>query len=171
MLAVVQRVSRACVRVGGEVEGEIGPGILVLLGVRQGDAADDAAWLAAKCASLRIFPDGEGKMNLGLEEVGGSMLVVSQFTLLGDCERGRRPSFIEAAPPDEANRLYQRFVQEVRGLGLPVATGVFQAMMEVELVNDGPVTLLVDSGPWKRRRDDRGRGAAAGAVTERDGGA
>jgi D-tyrosyl-tRNA(Tyr) deacylase len=132
--------------------GEIGVGLLVLLGVRQGDGDADAAWLAAKIGSLRIFPDGEGKMNRGLDEVGGAMLVVSQFTLLGDCVKGRRPSFTYAAPPQEANRLYERFCSAVRELGVRVETGVFQAMMEVELVNDGPVTLLVDSGPGKARR-------------------
>jgi len=155
MLAVVQRVSRAEVRVQGKVKGRVGPGLLVLLGVKRGDDDGDAAWLAAKCASLRIFGDAEEKMNLGLQEVGGAMLVVSQFTLLGDCVKGRRPSFIAAAPPEEAQRLYQRFLTEVRALGVRVETGVFQAMMEVDLVNDGPVTLLVDSGPWKERRDLR----------------
>jgi D-aminoacyl-tRNA deacylase len=158
MLAVVQRVSRARVRVKEETTGEIGLGLLVLLGVRQGDDDEDAVWLARKCSSLRIFRDAEDKMNLGLEEVHGSMLVVSQFTLMGDCERGRRPSFIEAAAPEEGNRLYERFVSEVRALGFPVSTGIFQAMMEVELVNDGPVTLLVDSLPWKRRRLERRAG-------------
>ena len=155
MLAVVQRVTRAEVRVAGKVEGRIGLGLLVLLGVKRGDDERDAAWMAAKCASLRIFGDAEGKMNLGLEEVGGSMLVVSQFTLLGDCAKGRRPSFIEAAVPEEANRLYQHFVAEARGLGVRVETGVFQAMMEVELVNDGPVTLRIDSLPWKQRQAER----------------
>lgn len=155
MLAVVQRVSRASVTVEGKVTGAIGIGLLILLGVARGDEDADAAWLAAKCASLRIFPDDEGKMNRSVDEVGGAVLVVSQFTLLGDCEKGRRPSFIQAAPPDEANRLYGRFVEEVRALGLPVETGVFQAHMDVALVNDGPVTLLVDSGPWRARRNDR----------------
>jgi D-tyrosyl-tRNA(Tyr) deacylase len=153
MLAVVQRVARACVRVDGEVSGEIGPGLLVLLGVRRGDEDADAAWLAAKCASLRIFPDEERKMNRGLDEAGGAMLVVSQFTLLGDCVKGRRPSFTDAAAPEEGKRLYERFCAEARGLGVRVATGIFQAMMEVELVNDGPVTLIVDSAPWKRKRE------------------
>jgi D-tyrosyl-tRNA(Tyr) deacylase len=141
------------VRVDRRVTGEIGVGLLVLLGVRQGDGDEDAAWLAAKTASLRIFPDGEGKMNRGLAEAGGAMLVVSQFTLLGDCAKGRRPSFTHAAPPEEADRLYERFCAAARGLGVRVETGVFQTMMEVELVNDGPVTLIVDSGPWKARRD------------------
>ena len=153
MLAVVQRVSRASVGVGGRIAAEIGVGLLVLIGVRQGDGDADADWLAAKIASLRIFPDGEGKMNRGLEEVGGAMLVVSQFTLLGDCVKGRRPSFTHAAPPEEANRLYERFCSAVREQGVRVETGVFRAMMEVELVNDGPVTLLVDSGSVKSRRN------------------
>lgn len=160
MLAVVQRVSHASVRVDGCTTGEIGPGLLILLGVRRGDDEADAAWLAAKCAGLRIFPDAEGKMNLGLEEAGGGLLVVSQFTLLGDCAKGRRPSFSHAAPPEEANRLYERFCAEARGLGLRVETGVFQAMMEVELVNDGPVTLLVDSAV--RRGPNSPRPAAEG---------
>jgi D-tyrosyl-tRNA(Tyr) deacylase len=145
MLAVVQRVTQGRVSVAGSVTGEIGTGLVVLLGVRRGDAEADAVWMAAKCVGLRIFRDGEGRMNRGIEEAGGSMLVVSQFTLLGDCVKGRRPSFVEAAPPDEANRLYERFVQEVRAAGVRVETGVFQAMMEVELVNDGPVTILLDS--------------------------
>jgi D-tyrosyl-tRNA(Tyr) deacylase len=154
VLAVVQRVSRATVRVDSRVTGEIGAGLLVLLGVRHGDGEADAGWLAAKIASLRIFPDAEGKMNRGLDEAGGAMLVVSQFTLLGDCVKGRRPSFTHAAPPAEANRLYERFCAAARELGVRVETGVFQAMMEVELVNDGPVTLLVDSGLWKARRGE-----------------
>ena len=145
MIAVVQRVSRAEVRVDGRTTGQIGLGLLVLLGVGREDDETDAAWTAAKCASLRIFRDAEGKMNLGLEEVGGAMLVVSQFTLLGDCVKGRRPSFVGAAPPDVADRLYRRFVHEVRSLGVVVETGIFQAMMDVELVNDGPVTILLDS--------------------------
>ncbi len=152
MIAVVQRVSRAEVRVDGRVTGRIGTGLLVLLGVGRADDDSDAAWTAAKCASLRIFRDADGKMNLGLDEVGGSMLVVSQFTLLGDCAKGRRPSFIDAASPEEANRLYERFVAEVRASGISVETGIFQAMMDVELVNDGPVTLLVDSAARKRSR-------------------
>lgn len=165
MLAVVQRVTRACVRVDGQVTGEIGLGLLVLLGVRQGDDEEDAGWTAAKCAGLRVFRDAEDRMNLGIEDVGGSMMVVSQFTLLGDCERGRRPSFIEAAPPGEANRLYEHFVKEVGKRGIPVATGIFQAMMEVELVNDGPVTLLIDSAPWKQRKAERRDSRAAGVST------
>jgi D-aminoacyl-tRNA deacylase len=153
MLAVVQRVSGACVRVEGQETGRIGEGFLVLLGVRRGDEEADAAWLAGKCAGLRVFRDPQGKMNLGLEEVGGAMLVVSQFTLMGDCSRGRRPSFVDAAPPEEANHLYEHFVREARALGVRVETGVFQAMMEVELVNDGPVTLLLDSGARPRGKE------------------
>ncbi len=151
MLAVVQRVSRAEVRVSGEVTGSIRRGFLILLGVRQGDTEGDAVWLARKCAALRVFNDPDGKMNLGLEEVGGGMLVVSQFTLMGDCAKGRRPSFVAAAEPGVANRLYEKFVAEAATMGVKVETGVFQARMEVELVNDGPVTLLIDSGQRSRK--------------------
>lgn len=158
VLAVVQRVSRASVTTEAGVSGAIEGGLLVLLGVAHGDDEEDAQWLAAKCASLRIFPDQDGKMNVGLIESGGSMLVVSQFTLLGDCEKGRRPSFVGAAPPEMANHLYERFVAAARAQGIAVATGVFQAHMDVALVNDGPVTLIVDSGPWKRRRSGGVRG-------------
>ncbi len=145
MRAVVQRVSRAKVTVAGEVTGEIGPGLLVLLGVADGDTSDDAVYLADKLVGLRIFPDAEGKMNLSLAEIVGGMLVVSQFTLLGDCRKGRRPSFIAAARPEPAVELYERFVADVRSRGITVGTGRFQQHMDVELVNDGPVTLLVDS--------------------------
>lgn len=146
MRAVVQRVSRAKVTVDGEVTGEIGKGFLVLLGVAEGDSAEDARYMAQKIAGLRVFEDPEGKMNLGLTDVGGEMLVVSQFTLLGDCRKGRRPSFIAAARPETANALYQEFVKAVEGQGINVGTGRFQVHMDVELVNDGPVTLLLDSG-------------------------
>lgn len=152
MLAVVQRVSQASVRVGTEHEESVGPGILILLGVAQGDTDLDAGWLAEKCASLRIFNDSEGKMNLGIEAVHGSALVISQFTLLGDCERGRRPSFTRAAEPREAERLYELFVARLRATGLDVATGIFGAMMQVSLTNEGPVTLLIDSEAWRSRR-------------------
>ena len=145
MRAVVQRVSRASVTVAGEIVGEIARGFLVLLGVAEGDTTDDADYLAQKIAGLRVFEDPEGKMNLALADVGGAMLVVSQFTLMGDCRKGRRPGFDRAARPEVADPLYQRFVAQVRELGLTVATGKFQAQMDVELVNDGPVTLLVDS--------------------------
>ena len=145
MRAVVQRVSRASVTVGGEVTGRIGKGFLVLLGVEDGDGQDDVVFMAQKIVGLRVFEDSDGKMNLGLAEVGGAMLVVSQFTLLGDCRKGRRPSFIQAARPELADELYRAFVAEVRGQGIEVQTGRFQQHMDVELVNDGPVTLLLDS--------------------------
>ena len=145
MRAVVQRVSRAKVTVEGEVTGEIGSGLMVLLGVSEDDTQDDANYLAEKIVSLRIFPDDEGKMNLSLIDVAGKMLIVSQFTLFGDCRKGRRPSFIKAARPEMADSMYQIFVVEVQGRGVQTATGRFQTHMEVELVNDGPVTLLIDS--------------------------
>jgi D-tyrosyl-tRNA(Tyr) deacylase len=143
--AVIQRVTRAVVRVDARVAGEIGAGLLVLLGVSRADNPESAAYLAEKIANLRIFPDAAGKMNLSLLEVGGSALVVSQFTLYGDTRGGRRPSYIQAAPPEEANRLYQEFVRSMRELEIKVETGVFQAHMQVELINDGPVTILLDS--------------------------
>jgi len=143
--AVVQRVSRASVTVASEIVGEIARGFLVLLGVAEGDTTDDADYLAQKIAGLRVFEDSEGKMNLALADIGGAMLVVSQFTLMGDCRKGRRPGFDRAARPEVADPLYQRFVTQVRELGIAVATGKFQAQMDVELINDGPVTLLVDS--------------------------
>lgn len=145
MRACVQRVTRARVTVGQETTGEIQQGMLVLLGVAQHDTPADARQLADKIAGLRIFEDQQGKMNRSLAEVGGGMLVVSQFTLLGDCRKGRRPSFTEAAPPELAEQLYEVFVGAVAALGLPVATGRFRQHMAVELVNDGPVTLLLDS--------------------------
>jgi D-tyrosyl-tRNA(Tyr) deacylase len=142
---VVQRVSRGKVRVEGAVTGEIARGLVVLLGVAKGDGEEDARLLADKVAALRIFEDGDGKMNLAVGDVAGGVLVVSQFTLLGDARKGNRPGFTDAAPPEEANALYERFCALVREKGLPVATGVFRATMEVELVNEGPVTLLLDS--------------------------
>ena len=145
MRVVVQRVRRARVTVGDEVVGEIGQGLLVLLGVTHDDTIDDARWLAEKTIGLRIFADAEGKMNRSVVDVGGGVLVVSQFTLYGDCRKGRRPSFIDAAPQETAIPLYEALVNAVRALGVPTATGRFQAMMDVELVNDGPVTLIVDS--------------------------
>jgi D-tyrosyl-tRNA(Tyr) deacylase len=145
MRAVLQRVRQARVRVGEEVTGEIGRGLLVLLGVARGDTPEQARWLAEKVVGLRIFEDDDSKMNRDVIEAGGAVLVVSQFTLYGDCRKGRRPSFIEAAPPETAIPLYEAFVEAVRALGVPVATGRFQAMMLVELTNDGPVTLIVDS--------------------------
>jgi len=145
MRAVVQRVSESRVTVGGETVGEIGRGLLVLLGVGEGDQESDAQYLAEKVAGLRIFEDAEGKMNLSVADVGGSVLVVSQFTLYGDCRKGRRPSFTDAAPPERADELYQVFAQRLSDLGVPTATGEFQARMAVSLVNGGPVTLLLDS--------------------------
>jgi len=145
MRAVVQRVSRAEVRVEGAVVGAIRKGLLVLLGVAAADTERDAAWLAEKVVGLRVFPDSAGAMNVPLLEAGGGLLVVSQFTLLGDCRKGRRPSFVDAAPPERADALYREFVARARALGAPVETGVFRAHMDVELVNDGPVTLLLDS--------------------------
>jgi D-tyrosyl-tRNA(Tyr) deacylase len=145
MRAVVQRVTRASVTVDGQVIGQIGKGLVVLLGVEQDDTESDAQQLADKTIQLRIFDDAEGKMNLSLGETRGAMLVVSQFTLLGDCRKGRRPSFIQAAPPELAERLYETFVAAVGVQGIAVATGKFRAMMQVELVNDGPVTILLDS--------------------------
>jgi len=143
--AVIQRVSRASVTLEKRVAGQIGAGLLVLLGVGGLDNPESAAYLAEKIVHLRIFSDEAGKMNLSLLDVGGSALVVSQFTLYGDTRGGRRPSYIQAAPPEEANRLYEEFVRSMRALGVCVETGVFQAHMQVELVNDGPVTILLDS--------------------------
>ncbi|MCL4822248.1 MAG: D-tyrosyl-tRNA(Tyr) deacylase [Vicinamibacteria bacterium] len=145
MRAVVQRVSRAEVWVEGAVVGATRKGLLVLLGVAAADTERDAAWLAEKVVGLRVFPDPAGAMNVPLLEAGGGLLVVSQFTLLGDCRKGRRPSFVDAAPPERADALYRAFVARARALGAPVETGVFRAHMDVELVNDGPVTLLLDS--------------------------
>lgn len=145
MRAVIQRVSQAQVTVAGEVVGTIGSGFLVLLGVGQGDCEQDAAYLAEKIAHLRIFEDQEGKMNLNLCDVQGSALVVSQFTLYGDSRRGRRPSFSDAAPPELANILYQYFCEQLSAHGIPLARGVFQASMSVALINEGPVTLLLES--------------------------
>jgi D-tyrosyl-tRNA(Tyr) deacylase len=143
--AVVQRVSEASVRVDGEVKGAIGTGLVVLLGVQVADGEADATALADKVLNLRVFPDEAGQMNRSVLDVRGGVLVVSQFTLLGDARRGRRPSYVEAAPPEQADRLYSRFVEELRRSGLAVATGVFRATMQVALVNDGPVTILLDS--------------------------
>ena len=146
MRALVQRVSEAAVAVDGEVVGRIGRGLLVLLGVRVGDCEREADFLVEKCLNLRIFEDGEGKMNRSLLDEGGGMLVVSQFTLYGDCRKGRRPSFIEAAPPPLSEPLYEYFVQQARLSGVHIATGRFGAKMAVQLVNDGPVTLLAEIG-------------------------
>lgn len=145
MKAVIQRVSQARVEVDAMKVGEIQTGVLVLLGVQHGDTEQDARYLADKTVGLRIFPDQAGKMNLSVKEVGGGLLVVSQFTLLGDCRKGKRPSFVQAAAPDVAQQLYETFVAMARHHGLPVETGVFQADMQVSLCNSGPVTLLLDS--------------------------
>jgi D-tyrosyl-tRNA(Tyr) deacylase len=145
MRTVIQRTSRARVTVDGRVTGEIRSGMVVLLGVGREDTSEAAFYLAEKTAHLRIFPDAEGKMNRSLIDVGGSALVVSQFTLYGDARGQRRPGFTRAAQPEEANRLYDEYVLALRGLGVPVETGIFQTHMEVELTNDGPVTILLDS--------------------------
>ena len=141
MRAVVQRVSRARVMPGGE----IGHGLCILLGVGRGDGAEEAEWLAGKIARLRIFPDDDGRFDRSVLDIGGAALVVSQFTLIADTTKGNRPSFAGAAPPEQAEPLYERFTAELRGLGLPVETGIFGARMEVELVNDGPVTVVLDT--------------------------
>jgi len=145
MRAVVQRVSRAQVTVEGAVTGQIGLGLLVLLGVGREDSEADASYLAGKICGLRIFEDDQGKMNRSAREVGGAVLAVSQFTLYGDVRRGKRPSFDDAAPPENARQLYEFFVEEIRRTGLRCETGRFQEMMQVELVNEGPVTILLDS--------------------------
>jgi len=146
MRAVIQRVTEASVPVDGEVVGEIGPGLLVLLGVTEGDGPEQSRWLAAKLAGLRIFRDEDDKMNLSLLDAGGSALVVSQFTLYGDCRKGRRPSFVKAAHPTLAEPLYERFCVDLMDAGVPlVERGIFGAMMDVRLLNDGPVTLILDT--------------------------
>jgi D-tyrosyl-tRNA(Tyr) deacylase len=144
MRVVLQRVSRAEVRIDGEVVGAIGRGYLLLVGFQHGDADEQLQWMAEKIRGLRLFPDAEGKMNLPIDEVGGELLVVSQFTLYGNVRKGRRPSFVDAAEPEEAERLYDRFVDLLRQGAIPVATGSFGALMEVDLVNDGPVTLIIE---------------------------
>lgn len=145
MRAVVQRVSEARVVIDGEVVGHVGHGLLILLGIKIGDSAEDARWLAEKVIGLRIFADEQLKMNRDVSEASGGVLVVSQFTLYGDCRKGRRPSFIDAAPPETAIPLYEAFINAIRAQGIPTASGRFGAMMRVHLVNDGPVTLIVDS--------------------------
>jgi D-aminoacyl-tRNA deacylase len=144
MRVILQRVARAKVTVDGRVTGQIGRGLLLLAGFTDGDTDDALAWMADKVVGLRIFPDDEGKMNRSVEEIGGGLLVVSQFTLYGDARKGRRPSFVDAARPDVAIPLYERFLQMLRATGRPVQTGEFGAMMDVELVNDGPVTLILE---------------------------
>jgi D-tyrosyl-tRNA(Tyr) deacylase len=145
MRAVLQRVRRARVTVGEEVVGDIGVGLLVLLGVSREDSEEDAIKLAQKAVSLRLFADADDKMNLSVADVSGSVLVVSQFTLYGDCRKGRRPSFVDAAPPEIAMPLYEAFINGIKAEGIPTATGRFGAMMHVELVNDGPVTIILDT--------------------------
>jgi len=145
MRAVVQRVKQSSVKTNGEIVGRIGQGLLVLLGVAKGDRAEDADYLANKILNLRIFEDEDGKMNRSLREIGGELLAVSQFTLLADCRKGRRPSFIAAAEPGKATELYEKFVERVRQTGVAVQTGRFRAMMEVALINDGPVTIIIES--------------------------
>ncbi|MGA3052328.1 MAG: D-aminoacyl-tRNA deacylase [Chitinispirillaceae bacterium] len=144
MKIILQRVKSASVKIDGSAISAINRGILILLGVHKDDTAEKADFLAAKCANLRIFPDEQGKMNRSLKEIDGEALVVSQFTLFGDCSRGRRPSFIDAAPPDKGRELYEHFIDCMKQQVRIVATGVFGAMMEVELVNDGPVTLILE---------------------------
>jgi D-aminoacyl-tRNA deacylase len=145
MVIALQRVSTASVSVDGEVVGSVGRGILILIGVRKGDAEADADFLAAKCADLRIFPDDGGKMNLSVKDISGEALVISQFTLLGDCSKGRRPNFTAAAPPEEGRRLYLYFVEKLKEHVRKVETGVFGADMKVSLLNDGPVTIVINS--------------------------
>jgi len=144
MKTVIQRVASASVSIGGCIVGQIGQGIMLLLGVEKGDNESKADWLAEKIINLRIFSDDDGKMNLSLKDIGGSLLVVSQFTLAGNCAKGKRPSFDTAAPADEGKRLYEYFISTARQSGLPVETGVFQADMQVLLINDGPVTFFLE---------------------------
>lgn len=146
MRAVVQRVKSSSVEVDGKVVGKIGPGLMILLGVEEGDTVKDADYMAHKIADMRIFQDPGGKMNLSLLDTKGEALVVSQFTLLGDCRKGRRPSFVKAARPELAKDLYEKFMENLRNMNITVAEGIFAAMMDVYLINDGPVTILVDSG-------------------------
>ena len=145
MRAVIQRVSKASVTVASEITGEIGPGLLVFLGIHKDDQEQEIKWMVEKIINLRIFEDDSGKMNRSLIDTNGAMLVVSQFTLYGDCRKGRRPGYSSAAPPEMANILYQQFINTVKQKDISVASGRFQAHMDVELVNDGPVTLLIDS--------------------------
>ncbi len=150
MRAIIQRVAHASVTIDGAVHGEIGPGLLILLGVSEDDAEEDARYLADKCVGLRIFTDENDKMNLSAADIGGGLLVISQFTLYGDCRRGKRPSFVRAARPEKAVSLYEAFLARCRASGLPVETGEFGADMKVELLNDGPVTIVMDTDEMKR---------------------
>lgn len=145
MKALLQRVTKASVSVGGEVVGSIGPGLVVFVGVANGDSERDVQYLAEKTTGLRIFDDGQGRLNLSVQDIGGELLLVSQFTLLADTRKGRRPSFTDAAPPAQAEALFNHFVEQVRATGLKVATGRFQQYMQVEIHNDGPVTIMLDS--------------------------
>jgi D-aminoacyl-tRNA deacylase len=154
---LVQRVSKASVSVDGEVIGSIGKGLAVLVGVAQGDTSQDARLLAGKTAELRIFSDAEGKFNLSVKDTGGELLIISQFTLMADTRKGRRPSFTDAAPPDAAEKLFEEYVAAARATGLKVATGRFQAHMLVEIYNDGPVTVMLDSKDKERPRSSAGK--------------
>jgi D-aminoacyl-tRNA deacylase len=145
MTTVLQRVSTASVSVDGKVVGSVNTGLMILIGVRKDDGEDDADFLAAKCADLRIFPDDSGKMNLSVKDIDGEALVISQFTLLGDCSKGRRPNFTAAAPPEKGRQLYQRFVEKLKEHVQKVETGIFGADMKVSLLNDGPVTFVINS--------------------------
>lgn len=145
MRAVIQRVSRASVTVDGAITGSIGQGLLVFLGVGKDDTQTDIDFIADKVANLRIFEDADGKMNLSVQDIGGSVLLISQFTLFGDCRKGRRPDFTAAGPPDMANRLYEQTIDAVKEKGVPVETGIFAAHMDIDALNDGPVTLILDS--------------------------
>jgi D-aminoacyl-tRNA deacylase len=145
MRAVIQRVSQSSVRIGAETVGKISHGLTVLLGVSQEDTETDVRYIADKIAHLRIFEDAAGKMNLSLVDTGGSALIISQFTLLADCRKGRRPSFVRAAPPEKADQLYNQFIDQIKNHGVPVQTGCFGAMMQVAILNEGPVTLILDS--------------------------
>jgi D-aminoacyl-tRNA deacylase len=151
MRLVLQRVSEASVSTGGITVGSIRTGLLILAGMARSDTISEVNYLSDKVLGLRIFPDDSGKMNRNVEDAGGALLVVSQFTLYGDCRKGRRPSFDEAAPPEQAQSLYNYFVEKLRSGPVPVETGVFQAMMEVHLVNQGPVTILMDTADWNRK--------------------
>ena len=152
MRIVIQRVSEASVIIEGEIVGRIESGLLVLLGIERGDSQNDAKYLVQKLIDLRIFADADHGMNRSIKDVGGSFLIVSQFTLMGDCRKGRRPNFTQAAPPEEGKILYNYFVQLIEKSGIPVQTGVFGAMMKIHLINDGPVTLILESRRWKGER-------------------
>ena len=151
MRLILQRVSQASVTVGGNTVGSIRTGLVILAGMAKSDTESDVDYLSDKVLGLRVFPDSSGKMNLDIVDAGGSLLIVSQFTLYGDCRKGRRPSFDQAAPPERAQALYNYFVDKLRSGPVPVETGVFQAMMEVHLVNQGPVTILMDTADWNRK--------------------